>query len=99
MSTSSRCISSRSYPVAPRRNSRSPNLTRLSSPDERDRGLHKAHRAAPIFGILEKIDDLPAGIFRKVALTETGVQDVVPVRQNVQGDIIFGQIVFPLVLL
>src|ERR1700757_3599363 len=61
-------------------------------------GSHEAHFPSPVFRIFEKLDDLLAGVFGEVALAKTRVEDIVPIGEHVQADIILRQIVSPLVL-
>lgn len=75
--------------------------TESSNPETMDARLrsHKAHFSAPILGVFEKINNLLAGGFREIAFAEARVEHIVPISEDVQGNVIFCQIVSPLVLI
>ena len=75
--------------------------TESSDPETMDVRLrsHEAHFSAPILGVFEKINNLLAGAFREVAFAEARVEHIVPISEHVQGNVIFCQIVSPLVLI
>src|SRR5689334_4833279 len=61
-------------------------------------GLHKSHLAAPVFRILEKIDNLLTRFLAEIAFAQAGIQNVVPIREHVQFDVVFCQVQLSFVL-
>src|SRR6185503_9267290 len=60
--------------------------------------LDKSHLVAPVLRILEKIDDLLTRFFTEIALAQAGIQDVIPIGEHMQCDIVFRQIQLSFVL-
>ena len=50
--------------------------------------LDKSHFAAPVLGVLEKIDDLLILLRGKIVLGSAGIQDIVPVREHMELNVV-----------
>src|SRR5919108_4619400 len=62
------------------------------------RHSHESHLAAPIFRVIEEVDNLFAGIFRKIAFAEACVEYIVPIGKHLQANVVLCQIVPALML-
>src|ERR1051326_448753 len=61
-----------------------------------DTFLDESHFAAPVFGVFEKIENLPRRVVAEIFFTAAGSQDVGPIGEGMRLDAVLGQVLFPL---